>query len=364
MKRTLKILTAGTVLAGALALSVNSCDISLDTKGESLPGSIRVHFNSACLPSSSKAEPVCLPDTNDFILKITSADGAVLYDGKFGKAPENIPAQPGSYTVSAYSRVFSEPAFASPQFGDEQVVIVEQGEERCVILECAQTNCGIKLIFDPAFRSEHPQGVTYISSADGKLMFGYGEHRVAYFKPGQINVTLAEDGMENVLFSRRLEAREILNVKISYGSKAGTASGIILQIDTARNWISDSYVQNEDIPGVNPLTALSVSEAGRNIGQKDVWVYGYIVGISTSSSKSVFEPPFDSATNLLLASRATVTDRQSCISVELAKGDVRDALNLKDNPEMLGEQVFLFGDIVESYYGLPGLKSVTAYREK
>lgn len=341
---------------------LSSCDFSLGTISQAEPGSLCVYFNHATLPPSSRAELPYLPDTNDFILKICAEDGTTIYNGKFGNAPENIPAQPGTYTVSAYSCNFSEPCFSTPQFGDEQAVIVESGKQACVILECVQTNCGIKLIFDPSFRTEHPQGCIYASSADGKLMYGYGEHRTAYFKPGQVNVSIAEDGQESVLFSRILEPRQILNIKLSYGSKAGTASGIIVQIDTSRNWVSDSFVQNENIPGINPVSALSVSEAKQCAGQTGVWVYGYIVGISTSSSKSVFEPPFSSATNLVIASRATVTDRQSCLSVELAKGDVRDALNLKDNPELLGSQVFLFGDIEPSYYGLVGLKSVSDYR--
>jgi hypothetical protein len=47
--------------------------------------------------------------------------------------------------------------------------------------------------------------------------------------------------------------------------------------------------------------------------------------------------------------------------VQLPAGDVREALNLADNPDLLGKKVSIRGDIVSSYYGLIGLKNCTEY---
>ena len=56
------------------------------------------------------------------------------------------------------------------------------------------------------------------------------------------------------------------------------------------------------------------------------------------------------------------TDRKSeCLSVQLPSGDIRDALNLVDNPHLLGRKVCLRGDIVEAYYGIPGIKNISEY---
>jgi hypothetical protein len=41
---------------------------------------------------------------------------------------------------------------------------------------------------------------------------------------------------------------------------------------------------------------------------------------------------------------------------------VRDALNLVSNPDMLGRRVHIKGDIVEAYYGLPGMKNTMDYQ--
>ena len=98
-------------------------------------------------------------------------------------------------------------------------------------------------------------------------------------------------------------------------------------------------------------------------GEKAVWVTGYIVGGDLSSSKNgiKFEGPFESMTNIAIAARSSVTEKSSCVSVQLVKGEMRDALNLVDHPGLLGKKVYLKGDLQEAYYGIPGIKNLTEY---
>ena len=49
------------------------------------------------------------------------------------------------------------------------------------------------------------------------------------------------------------------------------------------------------------------------------------------------------------------------MSVQLSAGELRDALNLVDNPGNLRRKVYLRGDIVDAYYGLPGIKNLSEY---
>ena len=97
------------------------------------------------------------------------------------------------------------------------------------------------------------------------------------------------------------------------------------------------------------------------VGEEDVWVCGHIVGGDLSSSSASFDKPFESRTNLLLGPRSSTDDKEACLSVQLASGEIRNALNLVDNPELLGRKVCIKGDIVESYYGIPGIKNITEY---
>ena len=149
-------------------------------------------------------------------------------------------------------------------------------------------------------------------------------------------------------------------------SPAGTpAGGISIQVDTTLNYRTEDFTIGGGTPkGKDPDDALSVPEAKDRIGTASVWVYGYIVGGDLSSTKASFKGPFSSRTNLVLASRAGTTDRSACLSVQLQKGELRDALNLVDHPENLGRAVLLQGDIVAAYYGLPGLQGLSAFQWK
>ena len=89
---------------------------------------------------------------------------------------------------------------------------------------------------------------------------------------------------------------------------------------------------------------------------------GYIVGVATNTGKIAFDPPFTKNTNLVLGTKASTTDKDRCLSVELRAGELRDALNLQDHPDLQGRKVYIKGDLVSAYYGIPGLKAPTEYQ--
>ena len=96
---------------------------------------------------------------------------------------------------------------------------------------------------------------------------------------------------------------------------------------------------------------------------KPATVKGYIVGTINGqvyTEGCLFSGTAESKTNLLLADNADETDYNNCIPVQLPPGAVRDALNLVDNPGNYKKQVVLTGSL-EKYFGVAGLKSVTAY---
>ena len=108
--------------------------------------------------------------------------------------------------------------------------------------------------------------------------------------------------------------------------------------------------------------SLTVSQAKASVGEEDVWVSGYVVGGDLTSASASFEAPFSSRTNILLGSRSSTIDKEACIAVQLPSNEIRDAVNLVDNPQLLGKKVCFKGDIVESYFGITGLKNVTDYK--
>ena len=110
--------------------------------------------------------------------------------------------------------------------------------------------------------------------------------------------------------------------------------------------------------------AAAISVYNTSTTATGVWVKGYIVGYvdgQVISSGSKFSGAnATSATNILIADNVNETDYTKCIPVQLPSGEVRSAVNLKDNPGNYKAEVSLYGNI-EKYFGVAGLKTVTKY---
>lgn len=314
-----------------------------------------------------------LPDTDDFILEINDAKGHSLYKGKYGDSPSSMTVDPGSYTLKVKSIEFSKPEFDAPQFGDEQVAVVNAGAVTNVNLNCTQQNAGLRLLFSADVPEKYSGGVVSLASSDGALNYEYAEQRTAFFKPGTVTAVLKYGSGTIPLMTRNLEAAEMLTVGISCHSGGGENPGrsgadISISIDTSRIWDLEELVIGEGDSGAgsSAATAYSVSQAKNHVGEKDVWVTGYIVGGDLSSKEDgiSFESPFESKTNIAIASRSSVRTKNSCMSVQLSKTKIRDGLNLVDNPSLLGKKICLKGNIVEAYFGICGIQSVSEYTIK
>lgn len=352
--------TAAVVSLTVLSVLLSACNL-LGPAESGVYGELRVSFarNQESLTRSG----FNIPDTSDFLLEVRDSDGKPVYEGLYGACPESLSLPSGSYTVSVISEEFEKPSFSRPQFGDEQCVVVPSGGSVNVRLVCSQTNSGIRLIVDPAFLTKYPEGVLILKSATGRLVYGYSEKRVAYFKPGDVSLVLNQGTNDQVLMTRTLKAKEIIELKIGVsGETQVTAGSMSIALDTTRTWMRGEYIIGSgDQNGADISAALTVADARNAVGSDCVWVSGYIVGGDLTSSSASFSKPFNSRTNLLIGPRSSTSDRNSCMSVQLPSGDLREALNLVDHPSLLGRKVYLRGDIVEAYYGLPGIKNITEY---
>ncbi|MCD8206342.1 MAG: DUF6359 domain-containing protein [Bacteroidales bacterium] len=347
-----------------LLMGLASCDKSDGLSGQ---GRLRLRFLGGEF-SAVRSDGAEIPDSNSFILDITGSDGSVVYHGFYGESPEVVSVPAGSCVVYVRSEEFSEPRFSAPQYGDDQCVIVPSGGLVDVALGCGVLNCGMVLKIASDFTAAFPTSVFYLRADEGELLYGLDEERIAYFLPGNVSVVLhdEETGGEEVLLTRSLAAKEILTLSISVADES--SSGVMsMQIDTVRVWLEESYVIGDEVEkGTDISNAFSVSEARENVGKSGVWVYGYIVGgdLSSSATGINFSPPFSKDTNLAIAARASVTEKSSCLSVQLPSGSIREALNLVDHPDLVGTQVYLKGTIEGSYFNLVGVKSLKDYQFK
>lgn len=97
------------------------------------------------------------------------------------------------------------------------------------------------------------------------------------------------------------------------------------------------------------------------------YVKGYIVGqvVGTKLSDAAFSGPWETSsatstqnTNLLIADSADETNTSNIVPVQLPYGDLRNALNLPENPDLHKKEILIYGNL-EKYFSVPGIKSPT-----
>ena len=117
----------------------------------------------------------------------------------------------------------------------------------------------------------------------------------------------------------------------------------------------------------------TVAEAQQNQDKSTAWVKGYIVGgipddnnqtqKIESNDNVVWGADGVRATAVLIADNADVKEYTQCVIVNLAsRSDARAAINLMDNPDNLGKEVKVCGEL-RAYFGIAGVRDVDSQFE-
>ncbi len=294
-------------------------------------------------------------DTNDFILSIYAETGSKIYEGRYGKRPDEINVVPGIYNVKVYSSDFKKPAFDSPVYGDEKQVEVIKDSTVAVTLMCHQTNSAVKLTFSEKFKEAFPGDGLKLKDANDTILYPYSAGDYCYVQPGDMELLYSNGTSDTLLYSRQIPARQMLTLNLSYSP--GSKSAIFrMEKDTVKIWKTVNFNAGLRIP----TGAVTIDQAKQMIGEKSVTVFGFILGGDVTENTMRVKPPFSSRTSLVLAPDMRERNRHNMFAVELPSGNIREAFNLVDNKEILGSAVAITGNIVGSYYGYPGIKSTKA----
>ena len=112
------------------------------------------------------------------------------------------------------------------------------------------------------------------------------------------------------------------------------------------------------------MSPYSVSDARLVKVADDVWIQGYIVGAVSGSigAGCVWSVPTFISANILLADDTIARDSHRVLPVQLTTNKkIRSRLNLADNPELLHQFIIVRGRL-DTYYSVPGIRDITAYR--
>ena len=112
--------------------------------------------------------------------------------------------------------------------------------------------------------------------------------------------------------------------------------------------------------GESLATAYDIDAAKAYQGEENKWVKGYIVGYMANGE---FVPGAEGApfSNMVISSEEDAQNADNILTVQLVGGSLpRAQLNLGDNPDNLGKEVWLLGNL-EAYFSVAGIKAVSKF---
>lgn len=115
------------------------------------------------------------------------------------------------------------------------------------------------------------------------------------------------------------------------------------------------YVPTGDGTLANAYTVEDVKHlcATTEAPTEKVWVKGTIVGTASNGTTLNTEDK-NAATNIAIGTS------EYWVPVELPKGDVRTAINVVDNPENLGKDIWVYG-VITTYFSVAGVKTISDF---
>jgi hypothetical protein len=107
---------------------------------------------------------------------------------------------------------------------------------------------------------------------------------------------------------------------------------------------------------------LSFAEAMKADNSEKPWAWvkavivGYVSGKTYADGAKFGADGCDTNTNIIIAGSSSANNPDNCMPVQLPSGALRNGLNLKDNPSLLGKEIIIYGQL-DKYFSVPGLKS-------
>lgn len=358
MKRFVRADIISVLVCAALAAAVASCTWMPENQS----------INDAALTFRfARTKAGELPDTSGFILRvIRSGAEEPEYEGPYGQRPDVLKVPSGTYEASVYSSRFTAPAFDTPVYGDEKVVVAHSGETLAVSFLCTPRNSGIRIDFSDRFKARYP-GKVVLRQAQGQLDYSYAERRTAWLFPGEVQFCYNDGKAENVLLRRTLEAGELLHIELD-ATSGETGSSFSIALDTTLVRREEQIVVGQDSghDGLTLATAIRASElATADCVGDTVWVQGYIVGGLTADG--VIDFACDTAvtgTALVIADRADCRTPAECAVLRLTKSAHKQALGL-DSPAnkaaIFHRKIYTQGKAT-TYKGYPALTNLCTYQ--
>lgn len=220
--------------------------------------------------------------------------------------------------------------------------------------------------------------ITFNTNAEGTIAAGIALPATS-LTDAKLTFALGDKKVEKALPATSLEAGSKYAIAVDLkGGTAGEALAVNFGTATITDWTSGAVTGDIDVDfgGTstseegsisNPYNIAKVLTVAGDYKKDDNtaprgWVKAYIVGYSPKGAS--YTPTIGTEgdvydANVLIADNADETNTEKVVPVQLPSGDIRSAINLKDNKDNLKKEVWLYG-YLRQYFGKPGLSAVSA----
>ena len=295
---------------------------------------------------------------DDYYLKITGPEGYLEELRPIGTNRTFSDLAEGEYTVLLRNKETYTTPFLNQPIYEGSLTQPVTGTTPFSIT-CKQINVGIRFVFDASVTTYYNNPVATLTKVgEGTISLTPADQgtNIAYFDPGTIRLTLADDDGEIKIGGQSYKdletiARQLWTITLKTSNIPGSDTGDIvldIEVDTGTDSKDEELELGEASGTGSGDSPFSVSAAlKRSLPTPTVWVEGYILG-STSLTRAGGED------NIVIGHQPNLSMTEGIV-VGMSADILRAKMQLAADAELKGLRIALKGVVAEKTSGSPAM---------
>ena len=297
-------------------------------------------------------------------------DGGKVFEAYWANLPDGVSEFKAGMKVKITGNLmkYVKDGNMTPEIKNATVVILEDGSggggsSSGTDVTCAQAVELTKALADGGTSSEVYSVTGYITEVVGNVSKNQQTFWMADTKDGgkvfEAYWANLPDGVSEFKAGMKVKITGNLMKYVKDGNmtpEIKNATVVILEDGSGGGGQQESGDQGSYSNPISVSKALSTDNSSTPMAWVKGYIVGYVSGKTYADGVTFSAEGCDVNTNIIIAESASTTNADKCMPVQLPSGDLRNGLNLKDNPSLLGKEIIIYGQLA-NYFSVPGIKS-------
>lgn len=325
----INVLAAGIVMAIIFSGCSNDQERSFGPQQGGLRIALAADGRVADVATRATTDEETQPNVDDFTVSVLRGEEVMSTWEKFSQYPDEVVYAVGSYTLQAsYGQIHNE-GFGLPYYAGSKEFTIRDGETTEVELTCYLANVKVSVVYTDMFRKYFSEYSAKINTdGNSPVTFAAEESRPAYFRPGDLSVTLD-------VTKREGGTHATYEAAVIRDAKPQTHYRITCDVNAGSQTLNISFDEATDRV---PVT-INVSDESMRIDPPFFLLYGFTSG----TALEIVEGKLPSTpTTVYLNARSgidkCVLNTSSAALLALGWPEELDLANLSDEQQRLADQ--------------------------